>query len=344
MRVLNIVLATALCALAVTARADNLYYAGTNNGNTYSFGTADASGQKTVIATGVNFGSGVTEKLMFAPNGNLYGFDASYDGMGSGAWGRINPATGAFTQIGNLYTYFPHGSDHTEAMGFSLAFNPSGNLYATGWGTDGKMDYGTLNLTTGAFTKIAASPVMYSGSLAAWGNNVYYAGTNNGNTYSFGTVDASGQKTVIGTGLNFGSGVTEKLMFAPNGNLYGFDASYDGMGSGAWGRINPATGAFTQIGNLYTYFPHGSDHTEAMGFSLAFNPSGNLYATGWGTDGKMDYGTLNLTTGAFTKIAASPVMYSGSLASPIPEPSTFALLAAGALSLLAYAWRRRRAT
>ena len=48
----------------------------------------------------------MAEKLMFAPNGNLYGFDVGYGG-GSGAWGSINPATGAFTQIGNLNTYFP---------------------------------------------------------------------------------------------------------------------------------------------------------------------------------------------------------------------------------------------
>ena len=103
---------------------------------------------------------------MFAPNGTLYGFDVD-EGGGSGAWGSINTATGAFTQIGNLNTYFPGCLDHNENYGFSLAFGPSGNLYATGYGTDGNSDYGTLSLTTGAFTKIAASPVGYdAGSLA----------------------------------------------------------------------------------------------------------------------------------------------------------------------------------
>ncbi len=117
---------------------------------------------------------------MFAPNGTLYGFDVA-EGGGSGAWGRINPATGAFTQIGNLNTYFPYyGGDHNETYGFSLAFSSSGNLYVTGSDVSNNFDYGTLNLTTGAFTKIATSPVGEAGSLAAWGNNVYYAGTNNG--------------------------------------------------------------------------------------------------------------------------------------------------------------------
>ncbi len=343
MRVLNLFLAVVLCALAVAdwARADSLYYAGTNNGNTYSFGTVDATGNKTVIGTGINFGTNTAEKLMFAPDGTLYGFDVSYAG-GSGAWGRINPATGALTQIGNLNTVFGLGNDRTETFGFSLAFGASGNLYVTGYNpADSRMDYGTLSLTTGAFTKIAASPVMYSGSLASWGNSVYYAGTNNGSTYSFGTVDSAGIKTVIGTGLNFGTNTAEKLMFAPDGTLYGFDVSYAG-GSGAWGRINTATGALTQIGNLNTVFGLGNDRTETFGFSLAFGASGNLYVTGYNpADSRMDYGTLSLTTGAFTKISASPVMYSGSLTSPVPEPSTFVLLGFGAVSLLAYAWRRR---
>ena len=62
---------------------------------------------------------------MFAPNGTLYGFDVGYGG-GSGAWGSINPATGAFTQIGNLNTIFGNVLDHTGNYGFSLAFGPSG--------------------------------------------------------------------------------------------------------------------------------------------------------------------------------------------------------------------------
>ena len=140
-------------------------------------------------------------------------------------------------------------------------------------------------------------------------------------------MNSSGQTTVIGTGLSFGGADAEKLMFAPNGTLYGFDVA-EGGGSGAWGSINPATGAFTQIGNLNTYFPAGAgDHNENYGFSLAFGPSGNLYVTGYGTDNNYDYGTLSLTTGAFTKIAASPVTDAGSLASA--RPRTFDICLVG---------------
>jgi hypothetical protein len=92
---------------------------------------------------------------------------------------------------------------------------------------------------------------------------------------------------------------------------------------------------------LGTYFPAGEDHNENYGFSLAFGSSGNLYVTGYGSDDNFDYGTLNLATGVFTKIAASPVEDAGSLASPTPEPSTIILLGVGAFSLLAYGWWRR---
>ena len=112
MRFQNLFLAAALFALAAAdrARADDVYYVGTNNGSSCSFGTVNSAGQTTTIGTGLSFGGGEAEKLMFAPNGTLYGFDVA-DGGGVATWGSINLATGAFTKIGNLNTYFPssHG-------------------------------------------------------------------------------------------------------------------------------------------------------------------------------------------------------------------------------------------
>ena len=177
----------------------------------------------------------------------------------------------------------------------------------------------------------------------ALADTVYFVGEHYGSTNNvFGTVDSAGHTTTIATGLTFGGSYAEKLIFAPDGQLYGFDVDYPG-GSGVWGRINLATGAFSQVGNLNTYFPAiDGDHTEQNGFSLAFGPSGALYVTGCDSDANFDYGTLNLTTGAFTKIAASPVFYAGSLATPTPEPSTLTLLGASAIGMLVYGWRRRR--
>ncbi len=182
--------------------------------------------------------------------------------------------------------------------------------------------------------------LMFAAADRARAESVYYAGVPNGSAWSFGTVNSTGQTTVIATGLTFGGAGAEKLMFAPNGTLYGFDAGESG--GGAWGSINTATGAFTQIGNLNTYFPFGLDHNESYGFLLAFGSSGNLYVTGFGTDANYDYGTLNLTTGAFTKIAVSPVSIAGSLVAPVPEPSTFVLLGIAIIGLGGFAWRQRK--
>ena len=341
MRFQNLILAAALLALAAAdrARADNLYYTTTKNGTTWTAGTLNPStGATTAIGSGMTLNSS-GEKLMVAPNGTLYGFDVA----DNGAWGSINPATGAYTPIGNLAAVFPGNGygNFNESQGFSLAFGSSGALYATGWGSDGYSDFGTLNLATGAFTKIS-SPFgnYYEGTIAASGNNLYYTTTKNGTTWTAGTLNPStGATTAIGSGMTLNSS-GEKLMVAPNGTLYGFDVA----DNGAWGSINPATGAYTPIGNLAAVFPGNGygNFNESQGFSLAFGSSGALYATGWGSDGYSDFGTLNLATGAFTKIS-SPFgnYYEGTIAAPVPEPSTILLLGIGAVSLLAYGWRRR---
>ena len=153
---------------------------------------------------GLSLGNAVSERLMFAPNGTLYGFDTEIGNFGGGAWGTINPTTGTFTQIGSLNTSMlnPGSFGFSEADGCSFAFDPSGTLYVTGVGPDIRPDFGTLNLTTGAFTKISASPFGWNaGSIAAWGNKVYYVGqNNNGTAWNFGTIDGSGTTTEYSDG------------------------------------------------------------------------------------------------------------------------------------------------
>ncbi len=240
MRFQNLILAAALFALAAADRAwgNNLYYVSGGYGNiNYTFGTVDSAGNKTTIAT--NNGAPTLNTLIAGPNGTLYGFQTGED-WGTGVWGSINPTTGAFTQIGNLNTYFPNGAgDPNPEWGFSLAFGPSGSLYATGFGTDGYCDFGTLNLTTGAFTKLATNLFYDNGSIAASGNKLYYVSGGYGNiNYTFGTVDSAGNKTTIAT--NNGAPTLNTLIAGPNGTLYGFQTGED-WGTGVWGSINPTT-------------------------------------------------------------------------------------------------------
>jgi hypothetical protein len=88
MRVCNLVLAITAFAVAMGGRtqADDLYYVGANYfGTAWNFGTISASGSATAIATGLSLGNAVSERLMFAPNGTLYGFDTEIGGIGGGA-------------------------------------------------------------------------------------------------------------------------------------------------------------------------------------------------------------------------------------------------------------------
>ena len=106
MRVLNLVLAAVLFVLGAAGQAwaaDTMYYAGQANNGTWNFGPAiSATGTTTNIATGLSLGNASSERLMFAPNSTSLGFDTAEWGMGGGAWGTINPTTGAFAQIGNF--------------------------------------------------------------------------------------------------------------------------------------------------------------------------------------------------------------------------------------------------
>jgi hypothetical protein len=192
--------------------------------------------------------------------------------------------------------------------------------------------------TSVAVLLVVFGTLMFGAAGRTRADNLYYTTTTNGTTWTFGTLSSTGNTTPIGSGMPLNSS-GEKLMFGPNGTLYGFDV----MGGG-WGTINPSTGTYTQTGNLSNAFPFNGNFgfNESQGFSLAFGSSGTLYATGWGTDGYSDFGTLNLTTGAFTKVS-SPfgIWNEGSLAASIPEPSTLALFGVAAISLLAYGWRRR---
>ena len=203
---------------------------------------------------------------MFAPNGDLYGFDVGYGG-GSGAWGRINPATGAFTQIGNLNTSFHRWSMTTmKTMGSHSHLVHQGiYMRQDTMRIERQLRLRDIEPDNGGLHQNRCLSGRIRRFVGRMGQHHLLRRHQQRRSLTFGTVDSAGNTTTIATGLSFGGAGAEKLMFAPNGDLYGFDVGYGG-GSGAWGRINPATGAFTQIGNLNTSFPRWSMTTmKTMG-------------------------------------------------------------------------------
>jgi hypothetical protein len=173
----------------------------------------------------------------------------------------------------------------------------------------------------------------------AWGRLYFTDFAGGTSLVPFGTVDALGNKTYIGSGLDLGSDSNRsvRLLPSPNGDLYGFNLQRSGT-SNSWGRINPSTGAFTLIGDLRNTF---SFRNAAPDFQAAFDADGTLFATGFSGSSTYKFGVLDVTTGSFSQTAVGGGRFAESLVS-VPEPSTFAMafagLACGGFSM----WRRRK--
>ena len=110
-------------------------------------------------------------------------------------------------------------------------------------------------------------------------------------------------------------------------------------------RLSPVTGMFTQgattlgvtgLFEAYTPGNSGGFSFYSIGFPLLFTGGLQLF-TGATNAPTFAAGTYPLTT--FAVITAREVVISSSV---VPEPSTFALSAAGLVGLLAFARRRRR--
>jgi len=107
-----------------------------------------------------------------------------------------------------------------------------------------RLDYNWIRDTepaNGAFAKslLAIRHRWYPSSIAAWGNKIYYVGENNAIPWNFGTIDSSGVKTSIATGLNLGAKyLSERLMFAPNGLFTRSIWLRTTSVAGKWGTIN----------------------------------------------------------------------------------------------------------
>jgi len=148
----------------------------------------------------------------------------------------------------------------------------------------------------------------------------------------FGTIDASGNKTYIGSGLDLGADSNREvqLLYAPNGDLYGYNQRQLGSGSKSWGRINPTTGTFTGIGNLSNDFEASFSPSRTL---LAFDSSGTLFATGFTGSSTFGYGTYDLTTGAFTQTASGGTFATSMVGYPVAVPEPSSLVMFGILSI-----------
>ncbi len=212
-----------LCAVA--ARADNIYITG--NGGASLFVINSSNGAGTQIG---DFGSTVLADA-FSPNGTLYGMIAT--GSPGAQLATVNTVTGAATPI----------APPTGVAGlFSMAFTPSGTLYAASFSTN---DLYTVNVSTGAATTVGG--LGFTGVMdLAWDplNSTMYA------IESFGSGSA-----LYSLNLTTGAGT---LVTTPSDNcLMGlaidsanrFLATDNCVSSSPLYQINTTTGTLTNLGN-----------------------------------------------------------------------------------------------
>ncbi len=311
----------------VTPLGSNLFSVGTNGSGfknlvnfTGTSGTAIGSqpyGNLTLSGTAL---FGVTGQGGSSRDGNVYsvgtngsGFQnlLSFTGTG-GAYPGINPTYGLTLSGTTLYGMTDQGGSSGDGEIFSVSTNGSGFqtlLSFTGTG--------------GAFP--GRFPV---GSLTLIGTTLYGVIQQGG---------SSDDGEIFSVGTN-GSGFQNLLSFTGTGGAYpGINPTGLLTLSGTTFYGMTEQGGGTGYGNVFSVGTDGSDFQSL----LAFTGSGGEY-TGEFPEGGL---TLNGSTlyGLTSEGGASGDGNAFSLTiNTSPEPSTFALLlAAGAIGLLGYGWRRR---
>lgn len=252
--------------------------------------------------------AGLRAQIIFATDNN----------SGNASLYSVNPTTGAATLIG--------------ATGFgrvsAIAFSPSGVLYGIA-GNSG--DLITINTTTGVGTSVGNTGITAT-DMSFTSGGVLYAQSFN-SLYQINPT--TGSPSFIGNGSG-GNG--NAIAVNTSGTLY---FSY-GNGTMHLFTLSTTTGASTLVAdntNWNTGVNGGNPRPSAMTFDPV---TGTLWATVISDNGTF-VSTMNPVNANVTIVGSAGVTLDGIAISPIPEPSTYAVIVGSGALGLAVLRRRKRA-
>jgi uncharacterized repeat protein (TIGR03803 family) len=278
--------------------------------------------------TGGSDGAYPTARVIFGPDGTLYGTTEA--GGGTGCFGEgcgvvfnlkppPNACAAALCYWKETIIYrFVGGNNDGAYPRSEVVFDSAGNLYGT-TSNGGPSDLGTvyqLSPTSGGWTErvlyafggnsggTPLSGLILDAAGALYGTTQYSFGFNYGTVFKLTRSGSNWSESDLYSFTDGSDGgmPTGGLIFDGSGNLYG-TTPFAGVGSGGTAfELVPSNGSWTF--NLLQSFPGDGQHATGPNASMTFGATGNLYGTTTGTSSGPDYGTvfeLTPTSGGWTQ-------------------------------------------
>jgi sugar lactone lactonase YvrE len=266
-----------------------------------------------------DMGSGCIYRI--APNGTKSTFASGLNLPSGLAFDGNGNLFVADSRAGNIYEFTPSGSQSTFASGLnfprSLAFDRNGNLFVSAvWASE-----------IYEFTPGGSRTTVVSVGSAPYGPESLAFDQNGNLFFDNGTEDADPIREMT-----------------PSGSLSTFATLFTGTSGANAMAFDHSGNLFVSDNCIYEFTPGGSQSiftTEVNGpEGLAFDESGNLFEADINSGNIYEF-SPNGTQSTFASGLIHPVGLAFA-PNPVPEPSTLFLLGIGAISLLGFAWRRRR--
>jgi hypothetical protein len=262
--------------------------------------------------------------------------EGSLAGPNAGNWDTFVAKYSADGQLLLKRQWGGPGFDYCRAV----AADAGGNAYLTGTTSNGvfllKYDSGGNLLWNRSVGGTSSDDIGFSSIALDKAGNVFVAG---GTSSSIGGINAGGEDAFVCKFDPAGNLVWARQMgtvkgesanaiaLDENGSVYVAGGTEGDLAGPSLGYGDIFVAKLDSSGNILGAMQFGTSEPDTA-TGLAIGPSGEVFVSGttYGNLGGPSVGNRDVFLTELT---------------PVPEPSAFALLTASALSLLAYAWRRR---